>query len=68
MAATLSRRAQARAASTTDTRVMADCEAKITRLRSARSASTPPHIENAITGSTRVSPTNPRASAERVSR
>jgi hypothetical protein len=30
---------------------------RITRLRSARSASTPPRIENTLMGSTRVRPT-----------
>ena len=49
-------------------RVIADCEASITRRRSARSASTPPHSENTTIGITRVRPTKPSASGDLVSR
>src|SRR5712692_7042072 len=47
---------------------MHDWAANITFLRSARSATTPPHSENAMMGMTRVSPTMPRARGDRVSR
>src|SRR5712691_1384172 len=65
---TVSRPAKVSAASAADSRAMHDWAANITFLRSARSATTPPHSENAMMGMTRVSPTMPRARGDRVSR